>query len=67
MIEFRKDLSAPGLYQALRQQMAQVPDHRNFKEDGITLVDALMSGTAVFALKNPSLLAFDQGKNIQKS
>lgn len=59
-LEFRKDLSAPGMIQSLRHQMNQVPDHRNPNQIDVTLVDALMSGAAVFQLKCPSLLGFDQ-------
>jgi hypothetical protein len=54
----RKHLSAPGLLRAIRQCFAQVVDVRSGCE--IPLADALMSGLAVFGLKYPSLLKFDE-------
>lgn len=54
----RKDLSTPGLLHAIRQCFERVPDVRKGCE--IPLVDALMSGLAVFGLKYPALLRFDQ-------
>jgi len=55
----RKHLSADPLYELLHQSFERVPDPRR---DGspISLPDALMSGLALFALKDPSLLAFDE-------
>lgn len=55
----RKHLSTPGLLKAIRQCFAEVEDRRRGCE--IALVDALMSGLAVFGLKYPSLLKFDEG------
>ena len=55
----RKHLSADGLFRRIRDGMARIPDHRPMNVV-IPLVDALMSGVALFALKDPSLLAFDQ-------
>ena len=55
----RKDLSTPGLLQSIRQCFANIQDRRQGCE--IPLVDALMSGLAVFALKYSSLLKFDEG------
>jgi hypothetical protein len=54
----RKQLSTPGLLSAIRACFAQVVDPRTGCE--IPLVDALMSGLAVFGLKYPSLLKFDE-------
>ena len=54
----RKQLSAPGLLSAIRQSFAEIQDVRRGCE--IPLVDAMMSGLAVFALKFPSLLKFDE-------
>jgi len=54
----RKHLSTPGLLQAIRQCFVTVKDPRTGCE--IPLVDALMSGLAVFGLKYPSLLKFDE-------
>ncbi|MCO6453483.1 MAG: transposase [Caldilineales bacterium] len=55
----RKHLSADGLFRHMRQGMVKIEDHRP-KNISIGLVDALMSGLAMFALKDPSLLAFDE-------
>lgn len=51
-------LSKDAQLDALRRGFKQIPDRRR---DGgkIPLVDVLMSGYAVFDLKDPSLLAFD--------
>jgi hypothetical protein len=54
----RKHLSAPGLLQTIRENFGQIADTREGGE--IPLVDALMSGVAVFGLKYPTLLKFDQ-------
>jgi hypothetical protein len=55
----RKHLSADALLSTVRRCFGRVVDHRNGKPE-ISLSDALMSGYAVFSLKDPSLLAFDQ-------
>src|ERR671925_1625230 len=61
---FRKHLSAPGLLKSLRSCFQKVSDHRSGKVE-IALVDALMSGLAVFGLKYPSLLKFDEERQEQ--
>jgi Transposase DDE domain len=55
----RKHLSADALLGLLRTGFADISDHRSGKPD-ISLMDALMSAFAMFSLKSPSLLAFDQ-------
>ena len=55
----RKQLSADALFRNIRESFQDIPDPRTGKPD-ISLPDALMSGLAMFALKDPSLLAFDQ-------
>ena len=55
----RKALSAPGLLKTIRQSFASVPDPRSSRSE-IALSDALMAGLAVFGLKYPSLLKFDE-------
>jgi hypothetical protein len=55
----RKHLSAPGLLKTLRSCFQKVGDQRSGKVE-IALVDALMSGLAVFGLKYPSRLKFDE-------
>jgi hypothetical protein len=64
----RKHLSADPLYELLHGSFERVPDPRR---DGspISLPDAMMSGLALFALKDPSLLAFDsrrQDENMKR-
>ena len=53
------ELSASSLLQVVRRGFERIPDHRaaNAKID---LADALMSGFAMFSLKDSSLLEFDQ-------
>jgi hypothetical protein len=53
----RKDLSADALFHWVRSGFAAIPDSRT--NASIPLSDALMSGFAMFSLKDPSLLAFD--------
>ena len=55
----RKHLSADPLFKRLHKDFLGVSDHREGDPD-ISMADALMSGFAVFSLKDPSLLAFDQ-------
>jgi len=58
----RKWLSADALYALLGQSFARIPDHRK-PTSPIPLRDALMSAFAIFSLKDPSLLAFDQRRS----
>ena len=53
-----KALSADRLLEVVRAGFKHVPDHRA-ENAKISLPDALMSGFAMFSLKDPSLLAFD--------
>ena len=53
----RKQLSMPGLLSAVRSCFDDIDDPVRGRQ--FTLSDSLMSGLAVFALKYPSLLAFD--------
>ena len=55
----RKHLSADALIRNIRQSFQEVSDPRT-GDATITLPDALMSGMAMFALKDASMLAFDQ-------
>jgi hypothetical protein len=48
-----------AMLSALYQGFCALPDHRRGKVE-ICLPDALMSGFAMFSLKDPSLLAFDE-------
>ena len=58
----RKQLSADALYALLGESFARIPDHRQ-PTPPIPLPDALLSAFAMFALKDPSLLAFDQRRS----
>src|SRR5277367_298330 len=62
----KKQLSARGILEKVRSAFAKIPepsrDSRGLKSK-IPLVDCLMSGLALFGLKFPSLLQFDQGLN----
>jgi hypothetical protein len=58
-ITMRKHLNADAMFKAIRQDFEKVADHRA-NNSKIPLVDVLMSGFAVFSLKDPSLLAFDK-------
>ena len=55
----RKHLSADALFSVVRSLFATIPDDRR-NEAAIALTDALMAGFAMFSLKCPSLLDFDQ-------
>jgi len=54
-----KSLSADRLFDLVRAGFEQVPDQRA-ENARISLPDALMSGFAMFSLKDSSLLAFDE-------
>lgn len=58
-LTMRKHLNADTLYATIRTDFAAVADHRAGNSK-IPLADALMSGFAMFALKDESLLAFDK-------
>jgi hypothetical protein len=58
-IKMRKHLNADAMFKAIRQDFSKAPDHRA-SNSKIPLVDILMSGFAMFSLKDPSLLAFDK-------
>jgi hypothetical protein len=58
----RKHLSADALVSLVRSRFENLADPRPGRPT-ISLADALMSAFAVFALKDPSLLAFDQRRN----
>ena len=58
-MKIRKHLAADGLFKKVRQGFKKVKEHRPMNVE-IPLEDALMSGFALFSLKEPSLLAFDK-------
>lgn len=55
----RKHLNADALIQTMREEFRKITDHRAGNSK-ISLDDALMSALAMFMLKDPSLLAFDE-------
>ncbi len=57
-MKIRQHLSTSGLYQLIRTGFTNITDSRSAAAQ-ISLPDALMSGFALFSLKDPSLLAFD--------
>jgi hypothetical protein len=57
--QVRKHLDWDALLGGLRERFGTMPDSRS-KDHTISLSDALMSGFALFALKEPSLLAFQE-------
>ena len=71
----KKHLKADALYKMTKDCFKDIPDHRkNISNIKIPQSDALMSGLAVFALKQSSLLSFEEvirkkhsikGKNIR--
>lgn len=60
-LQANKSLSAKSLLQALRKTFAKIPEHRNGRLE-FSLVDTIMSAGAVFGLKFPSLLKFDENR-----
>jgi hypothetical protein len=58
-IRLRKHLNADALFATMRTGFGKINDYRP-GEVTISLADALMSGFAMFSLKDPSLLAFDE-------
>ena len=59
--KFRKHLSMPGLLATTRKSFNRLPDaYHDSQRFVYPLVDHLMAGLAVFLLKYPSLLSFDE-------
>lgn len=56
----RHGLSAPGMYSLVREKVLKFPDSRLKRPQTIPIVDATMSATAMFALKYPSMLQFEE-------
>ena len=60
-IKLRKHLNADTLFCTIRKEFDKIPDFRNSKNPApISITDSLMSAFAMFNLKFPSLLQFDQ-------
>lgn len=62
----RKHLSADALISRVHSSFSKIPDHRDANAK-ISLEDALMSGFAVFSLKDPSLLTFDGRRDVDEN
>ena len=65
----RKNLSADGMINSLKNSFGEIPEYRkNLKNVAISIQDAALSGLAMFSLKYPSVLSFVQdarGENIE--
>lgn len=59
----RNNLSADGMIRTLRSGFNKIADHR-LRKGTISITNALMSGFAMFSLKDPSLLAFNDRPTI---
>jgi len=62
----RKHLNADALFKGIHKDFSKVSDFRQGDID-ISMGDALMSGFAMFSLKDPSLLAFDERRGIDQN
>ncbi len=64
-IPIRKSLCADSLMSTIYHHFQKIPDPRNLQgKSSIPFTDILMSGLAVFSLKFPSLLQYDQNRKI---
>lgn len=64
-VAFRKNLGMPHLLRVLRRGFEQIPEKKSRCK--IPIADHLMSGIALFILKYPSLLQFDQSRFCEKT
>ena len=62
----RKHLNADALFSDIYTDFSKVSDPRQGNIT-ISLADALMSGFAMFSLKDPSLLAFDERRGVDQN
>jgi len=58
-IKLRKHLNADALFVSIRREFEKIPEFRTGDIE-ISIPDALMSAFAMFSLKDPSLLKFDE-------
>ena len=65
-IKLRQSFSADAQIQTLRLGFDKIDDHRS-KAGTVSISDALMSGFAMFSLKDPSLLAFDERRVVDEN
>jgi hypothetical protein len=59
----RKHLSFDPLIRQIHQRAEQLPDTRDEPDCDFSVADAVMSAVAMFSLKDPSLLAFQERRN----
>ena len=59
----RSHLSFDPLIRQIRLRAKQLPDTRNASDCSYSMADAVMSAFALFALKDPSLLFFQERRN----
>jgi len=62
----RKHLNADALFRDIHSNFSKVSDFRQ-GHIKISMADALMSGFAIFSLKDPSLLAFDERRETDQN
>jgi hypothetical protein len=60
-----KHVSAPALLDRVRRSFERIPDPRRYGQQ-FSLPDVLMSGLAIFGLKYPSLLKFDEQRHEER-
>ena len=63
-MNIRKCLSASGLFRLVHAGFEKITDFRADNQN-ISMLDALMSAFAMFSLKDPSLLAFDERRTAE--
>lgn len=61
------DFTADGLIKFVKEEFERVIDHRYVEDIKIELSDALQSAYAMFALKSPSLLAFEEEMTVNSN
>ena len=64
-LRLNKYFSAPALLGQIRKDFEKVPDPRRSGQQ-FSLQDVLMSGLALFGVKYPSLLKFDENRNEER-
>ena len=63
-VSIRKSLCADSLLLDVFHCFRKIPDPRTLSDRGISFTEVLMSGLAIFGLKFPSLLKYDQHREI---
>ena len=65
LTSLNKYVSAPALLHQVRRSFEKIPDPRRYGQQ-FSLPDVLMSGLAIFGLKYPSLLKFDEQRHEER-